>query len=145
MHKSPTTYCSCSNSSAAIPHRIMAVILISRNAHVCSKLMTRTMTNTTAWNASGSESKKQYGNQLFHSFSYSTAMVADSRMTRASKTVIGAIEISHQFALLSLVCRKVFSVGTYLSPSTSADQRAKSATNVGGVGPIFLATRQTFK
>lgn len=25
------------------------------------------------------------------------------------------------------------------------DQRAKSATNVGGVGAIFLATRQTFK
>ena len=53
------------NSSAAIPHRTLGVILIGRNAHVCSKIVTRTITNITC-NASGSESKKQYGNQLFH-------------------------------------------------------------------------------
>jgi hypothetical protein len=53
------------NSSAAIPHRTLAVILIGRNAHVCSKIVTRTIMNITC-NASGSESKKQYGNQLFH-------------------------------------------------------------------------------
>ena len=54
------------------PTRTMAVILIVRNAHVCSKFMTRTITKITACNASGSESKKQYGNQLFHF--YSTSM-----------------------------------------------------------------------
>jgi hypothetical protein len=41
----------------------MAIKLIERNAHVCFKLITRT---TITWKASGSESKKQYGNQLFH-------------------------------------------------------------------------------
>jgi hypothetical protein len=44
----------------------MAIKLIERNAWVCSKLIATTITNTTACNASGSESKKQYGNQLFH-------------------------------------------------------------------------------
>ncbi len=61
----PATYCSGSNSSAAIPHRTLAVILIGRNAHVCSKIVTRSITNITC-NASGSESQKQYGNQLPH-------------------------------------------------------------------------------
>jgi hypothetical protein len=41
----------------------MAIKLIERNAHVCFKLITRTMIT---WKASGSENKKQYGNQLFH-------------------------------------------------------------------------------
>jgi hypothetical protein len=41
----------------------MAIKLIERNAHVCFKIITRT---TITWQASGSESKKQYGNQLFH-------------------------------------------------------------------------------
>ena len=41
----------------------MAIKLIERNAHVCFKIITRT---TMTWQASGSESKKQYGNQLFH-------------------------------------------------------------------------------
>jgi hypothetical protein len=41
----------------------MAIKLIERNAHVCFKLITRT---TITWKASESESKKQYGNQLFH-------------------------------------------------------------------------------
>jgi Ribonuclease HepT-like len=41
----------------------MAIKLIERNAHVCFKLITRTMIT---WKASASESKKQYGNQLFH-------------------------------------------------------------------------------
>ena len=41
----------------------MAIKLIERNAHVCFKLITRT---TITWKAPGSESKKQYGNQLFH-------------------------------------------------------------------------------
>jgi hypothetical protein len=41
----------------------MAIKLIERNAHVCFKLITRTMIT---WKASRSESKNQYGNQLFH-------------------------------------------------------------------------------
>src|SRR5258705_2746907 len=41
----------------------MAIKLIERNAHIGFKLITRT---TITWEASGSESKKQYGNQLFH-------------------------------------------------------------------------------
>src|SRR4029450_13190594 len=41
----------------------MAIILIERNARVCFKIITRT---TITWQASGSENKKQYGNQLFH-------------------------------------------------------------------------------
>ena len=50
----------------------MAIKLIERNAHVCFKLITRT---TITWKASRSESKKQYGNQLFHFLPpYSTQM-----------------------------------------------------------------------
>jgi hypothetical protein len=41
----------------------VAIKLIERNAHVCFKLITRTMIT---WKASRSESKKQYGNQLPH-------------------------------------------------------------------------------
>jgi hypothetical protein len=48
------------------PTKTTAVKLIVRNAHVCSKLMTRTMTKTAACNAAGSKSEKQYGNQFFH-------------------------------------------------------------------------------
>jgi hypothetical protein len=43
----------------------MAIKLIERYAHVCFKLITRTMIT---WKASASESKKQYGNQPFHFF-----------------------------------------------------------------------------
>ena len=41
----------------------MAIKLIERNAHVSFKLIARAIIR---WKASGSESKKQYGNQLFH-------------------------------------------------------------------------------
>jgi S1/P1 Nuclease len=41
----------------------MAIKLIKRNAHVSFKLIARAMIR---WKASGRESKKQYGNQLFH-------------------------------------------------------------------------------
>ena len=41
----------------------MAIKLIERNAHVSFKLIARAMIT---WKASGRESKKQYGNQLFH-------------------------------------------------------------------------------
>jgi hypothetical protein len=51
----------------------MAIKLIERNAHVCSKIITRT---TITWQASGSESKKQYGNQLFHFFPLTQQMDA---------------------------------------------------------------------
>ena len=54
-------------SSAAITHRTLTVILSIRNAHVCAKIVTRTITNITC-SASRSESKKQYGNQVFHFF-----------------------------------------------------------------------------
>ena len=43
------------NSSAAIPHRTRAVILMVRNAHVCSKVVARTITHITC-NASGDNS-----------------------------------------------------------------------------------------
>jgi hypothetical protein len=56
------------------PTKTTAVKLIVRNAHVCSKLMTRTMTKTAACNASGNKSEKQYGNQFFHFPPRSTAM-----------------------------------------------------------------------
>src|SRR5206468_5134044 len=42
----------------------MAIKFIERNAHVCFEVITRTTTHW--WKASGSESKKQYGNQLPH-------------------------------------------------------------------------------
>jgi hypothetical protein len=48
----------------------MAIVLIERNAHVCFKFKTRT---AITWNASESESKKQYGNQRFHFSSCSGA------------------------------------------------------------------------
>jgi len=41
----------------------MAIKLIERNARIRFKLTARTMIT---WKASGGESKKQYGNQLFH-------------------------------------------------------------------------------
>src|SRR4030095_15001509 len=55
------------------PTKTTAVKLIVRNTHVCSKLMTRTMTKTAACNAAGSKSE-QYGNQFFHFLPRSTAM-----------------------------------------------------------------------
>jgi hypothetical protein len=44
----------------------MAIKLTERNAWVCFKVTTRTMTRW--WKASESKSEKQYGNQLFHFF-----------------------------------------------------------------------------
>jgi hypothetical protein len=41
----------------------MGIKLIERDAHVSFKLITRAMIT---WKAAGSESKKQYGNQIFH-------------------------------------------------------------------------------
>jgi hypothetical protein len=51
----------------------MAIKLIERNAHVSFKIITRT---TITWQASGSESKKQYGNQFFHFFPLTQQMDA---------------------------------------------------------------------
>jgi hypothetical protein len=67
----------------------MAIKLIERNAHVCFKLITRTMIT---WKASASESKKQYGNQLFHFLPLTQQPLAIQfpRWTRHSSTTIRA-------------------------------------------------------
>jgi hypothetical protein len=87
----------------------MAIKLIERNAHVCFKLITRT---TITWKASESESKKQYGNQLFHFLLPSSrhkhprllqlSILPSQRIHLSSDWLPGSIPDTHSFGVAIL-------------------------------------------
>jgi hypothetical protein len=77
----------------------MAIKLIERNAHVCFKLITRT---TITWKASESESKKQYGNQLFH-FLLPSSRHKHPRLLQLSILPSQALNFFLHFYLVGLV------------------------------------------
>jgi hypothetical protein len=88
----------------------MAIKLSERNARVCFKLTTGTTTYW--WQASGSESKKQYDNQLFHFVPLTQQMATSTVFLNLDQAQFG-VNFVHTLSLPTL---QPFTNGGLIAP-----------------------------